>query len=194
MDPIPGTELVSEISHFSKDAIHLVDGTTLRTVDTVILGTGYQIRKPFLEKTGLVKVDPRAKSPSFRSPEHLTTNLKYLFPLYKHIFPILADLPVTALAFAGIPMGIANCPSDIAQSLYVLHLIKHGDHMLPQKEDLLRELDEQEEEVSRRGFDPYVLGHRLVQGTQSDYQDDLVEFLKKKVRFDAFFGRCLYIC
>ncbi|KAF9455118.1 FAD/NAD(P)-binding domain-containing protein [Macrolepiota fuliginosa MF-IS2] len=192
VDSIPGTELVAEISHFSNEGIHLFDGTILRNVDTVVLGTGYQIRKPFLEKAGLVKVDPHAKSSSFRSSEHLTTNVNYLFPLYKHIFPVLEDLPVTALAFVGIPMGISNCPSDLAQSLYVLHLMKHGDDVLPQKDDLLRELDEQEEEVRQKGLDPYVLGHRLVSGTQSDYQDDLVEFLKEKVRLLTFLGEEVY--
>ncbi|KAJ3553277.1 hypothetical protein NP233_g12682 [Leucocoprinus birnbaumii] len=178
--PLPGTELRADISHFSTDAIHFVDGTALQDVDIVILGTGYQIRKQFLESSALVKIDPTANSSAFRSAEHLTSNTKYLFPLYKHIFPILEELPITALAFIGIPMNIPNCPSDVAQSMFALQVIKHGDGVLPGKTELLEELDEQEEGVRRGGFDPYVRGHRLIRGTEMDYQDDLVEFLKKK--------------
>lgn len=64
----------------------------------------------------------------------------------------------------------------------MLHLIKADNGVFPSEEELLRELDRQEDEVRRKGFDPYVQGHRLVRGTQSDYRDDLVGFLKEKVR------------
>lgn len=155
-------------------------------VDSVLLATGYEQRKPFLESAGILTVDPSARSNSSSTSRGgtLVTNLQYIFPLHRHIFSLSPEHPVSALAFIGLPTRIANCPSDFAQSLFVAQAIADPT-ILPPRKELLRELSDREEEIRRQGLDPYEIGHAMLPNTQevsSDYQDELVEFLKQKVR------------
>jgi hypothetical protein len=85
----------------------------------------------------------------------LTTNTRYIFPLYKHIFNINEHYPTNALASVGLPSYIANCPSDIAQSQFVAQAILHTG-VLGTHEELFQELAEQEDELRRKGLDPYA--------------------------------------
>lgn len=161
-------------------------------VDYIILATGYELRIPFLTDGGAIAVDAHARScPD--SPSTLTTNLRYLFPLHEHIFSLASSYPPTALSFVGLPMLVANCPSDIAQALLVAHAIANPD-ILPSREDMRAQLRAKETHMSERGYDPYFVGHRLLNvdedpdsGTGGrlpdmahDYQDTLVEFLKER--------------
>jgi len=178
-DPPEGLYIMSEISHFTADGVVCADGVLL-DVDTVVLATGYELSKPFLEAGGILRVD-RSASDNTSAGEGLVTNLRYIFPLFKHILSLSAELPVNALAFIGLPTFIANCPSDVAQSLLVAHAIVQP-HLLPSRLELLEDLARQEHESREYGVDPYVRGHRMYNGTRSnDYQDEIVEFLQDKV-------------
>lgn len=136
------------------------------------------MRVPFLQHGDALIVNPSIHTNDTYT-EGLVTNLRYLFPLHKHIFSLCPSYPTTALAFIGLPSLIANCPADIAQSLFVSHIILNPK-LLPARKELLAELAVQEEELRHKGFDPYRSGHRLVDGSGSDYQDDLVGWLKGK--------------
>lgn len=150
--------------------------------DVIILGTGNDLRKPFLTQGGELDVNITARDNSTYG-QTLTTNTRYIFPLHRHIFAIDGRYPTNALAFVGLPSYIANCPSNIAQSQYVAQAILHPD-ILGTHEELLQELAEQEDELRRKGLDPYVTGHRMVStNASSNYQDDLIEYLKEKVNF-----------
>lgn len=141
----------------------------------MILGTGYDLRIPFLEATGELAVNPDAHH---RNDHVLTTNLRYLFPLHQHVFSLSASHPTTALAFIGLPILISNCPSDAAQSTYVASVIANASLLEP-REALLEALDAREDDLRSRGYDPYYVGHRMVvPGSNFDYQDDLIEDLK----------------
>ncbi|TFK41252.1 hypothetical protein BDQ12DRAFT_626589 [Crucibulum laeve] len=170
-------EVKPEISHFTADGVVFRDGSLVQ-VDSVLLGTGYELRKPFLDEGRAITTDPSAHSNS-SATDGLVTNLRYIFPLHKHILSLCPSYPTNALAFLGLPTVIANCPSDIAQSLFALHAILHPE-IFPSREELLKELAAYEQHVRQEGFDPYVIGHRQLNGTSSDYQDDLVDFLKRK--------------
>lgn len=180
--PAPGAKVVVKprISHFTNDSIVFVDGTELTDVDSLILGTGYEFRVPFLSApySSALREEPgtRANSTTAKS---LTTNLRYIFPLYEHIFSIAPNTPTTALAFVGLPVLIANCPSDIAQSLLISHSLANSS-LLPPREELLQKLLAHEDLLRSRGYDPYYVGHRLLGGDTEaqDYQDNLVQFLK----------------
>jgi len=139
------------------------------------------MRKPFLEAGHAITADPSAHGNNTSPGEghSLITNLKYIFPLHKHILSLCASYPPIALAFIGLPSAIANCPSDYAQSQFVTQVILKPD-ILPSREELLKELAVNEEAIREKGFDPYDIGHRLLNGTSSDYQDGLIEFLKSK--------------
>ncbi|RDB28563.1 Senecionine N-oxygenase [Hypsizygus marmoreus] len=172
-----GVYLKADISHFTSNAVVFKDGTS-SVVDVVLLGTGYEMRKPFLDKGGVLVTDRSAHS-NESYPGKLVTNTQYIFPLHQHILSLSSSYPLNALAFIGLPSFIANCPSDIAQSLYVTHAILN-EHLLPSRSDLLRDLAEHEQRLRRDGYDPYSIGHRLPPGTSSDYQDNLVSYLKEQ--------------
>lgn len=139
----------------------------------MILGTGYDFRIPFLEASGEVSVKPK----SSERDRGLTTNLRYLFPLHQHIFSLSASYPTNALAFIGLPILVANCPSDFAQSIYAAKIIANAS-LLGSRESLLEELEASEDDLRSRGYDPYYVGHRMVEGSTFDYQDRLIESLK----------------
>ncbi|KAF9234989.1 hypothetical protein BU15DRAFT_89735 [Melanogaster broomeanus] len=176
-DPATGpVELKPEISNFTSDAVVFADGSRAHDVDAVILGTGYDLRIPFLEDGGEALVKPKS---SKRDDRVLTTNLRYLFPLHQHVFSLSSSYPTNALAFIGLPIFVANCPSDFAQSIYAAHIIANGS-LLGSREELLKELDASEDELRSRGYDPYYIGHRLVDGSSFDYQDSLIDYLKER--------------
>ncbi|KIJ65097.1 hypothetical protein HYDPIDRAFT_89268 [Hydnomerulius pinastri MD-312] len=176
-DPASGpVEIKPEISHFTSDGVVFTDGSTALDVDYVILGTGYELRVPFLERGGEVLVTPKSSEPVDYA---LTTNLRYLFPLHQHIFSLSNSYPTNALAFIGLPILVANCPSDAAQSIYAAHIIANGS-LLDSREELLQELEASEDNLRSRGYDPYYIGHRMVDGSTFDYQDGLIDYLKAR--------------
>lgn len=192
--PIDQVEFKPEISHFTENGIIFQDGTTCN-VDAVLLATGYEMRKPFLDAGHALLTDPSVTSNS-SSNRNLTTNLHYIFPLHQHIFSLSPAHPVNALAFIGLPTAIANCPSDLAQSIFATHIIRNRT-ILSSREELLDELAAYEHGIRQRGYDPYIIGHQLLNGTSSDYQDELIDFLKKQVRgcdvldgFSSTFSEC----
>ncbi|KAG6329657.1 hypothetical protein ID866_9433 [Astraeus odoratus] len=174
--PSGPVEIKPEISYFTADEIVLVDGSTLQEVDVVLLGTGYDLRIPFLEHSREVVVKPGSNETEGKG---LTTNLRYLFPLHQHIFSLSHSYPTNALAFIGLPVLIANCPSDLAQSIYVAHIIANGSLLEPRAE-LLGQLEAHEQDLRQRGYDPYYIGHRMVDNSAFDYQDGLIRTLRTK--------------
>lgn len=174
----PGAIIKPEISHFTAEGIVFVDGT-IADPDVVLLGTGYLQKKPFLEDPGFLRVDPSART-NASVLDALVTNTKYIFPLHRHILSLDPRYPLNALAFIGLPTAIANCPSDIAQSLFAAHVIANVD-ILPPRAQLLQELAEYEDTVRAQGLDPYINGHKMLDGKSSDYQDELVDFLREQV-------------
>ncbi|KAI6042042.1 hypothetical protein EDC04DRAFT_2663411 [Pisolithus marmoratus] len=169
-------EMKPEISHFTSDDIVFKDGSTAQDVNTVLLSTGYDLRVPFLEEGGELIVRPGSNE----TDEHrLTTNLRYLFPLHKHIFSLAASYPTNALAFIGLPVLVLSCPSDIAQSIYATSIIANSS-LLVSRAELLSQLADSEEDLRRRGYDPYYIGHKMVNASTYDYQDSLIEALRSK--------------
>ncbi|KAI6024115.1 hypothetical protein BKA83DRAFT_4125480 [Pisolithus microcarpus] len=175
-EPTGPVEMKPEISHFTSDDVVFTDGSTAQDVNTILLGTGYDLRVPFLEESGEVIVNPGSNE---TGRHRLTTNLRYLFPLHRHIFSLSASYPTNALAFIGLQIMVYNCPSDTAQSIYTASIIANGSLLAPRTE-LLRELADDEEDLRRRGYDPYYIGHRMVDNSAFDYQDDLIETLRSK--------------
>ncbi|EGN95029.1 hypothetical protein SERLA73DRAFT_77045 [Serpula lacrymans var. lacrymans S7.3] len=166
-----------EISHFTSTSIVFVDGSIVSDADFIILGTGYELRIPFLEEGYELAVKPEAHTnETYR--EGLVTNLRYLFPLHQHIFSLSPSYPTNALAFIGLLRNTSHCPSNIAQSVYVAHAIANAS-LLPDREDLLQQLAASEKRLYSLGYDPYYLGHSLLKWFQFDYQDNLKTYLQK---------------
>lgn len=175
------------VARFTNSSIIFTDGSSLSSVDTVILATGYQYLVPFLSRTPsrstirdpILLVDALGATNSTNARK-LTTNTRYIYPLYQDMFPLTASLPPTALAFVGLPIVLSNAPSDIAQSLYISYAIADPS-ILPSHADMLDTLVHREAERRSFGFDPYYVGHKMVgpEPTTWDYQDALVRHLKK---------------
>ncbi|KAH9950628.1 FAD/NAD(P)-binding domain-containing protein [Amylocystis lapponica] len=182
-DPAPGAAVVPKprISHFTNGSIVFVDGSVLADVDAVVAATGYENRVPFLSapRSGTLATDP-APAANSTTARTLTSNLRYVFPLHRHIFSLAPAYPPTALAFVGLPVLIANCPSDIAQGTFVAHALANAS-LLPPRAEMLAELVAREERVRAAGLDPYYVGHRLLPefADAQDYQDELVAYVKK---------------
>lgn len=155
---IPGTIVKPRISHFTSNAIVFEDGLVLSTSRTsptsVLLGTGYKLLfpelEPFLETIPLESDLALFKGANAST---LTTNLRYIHPLHQHIFAIDPRIPTNSLAFIGLPVWIANAPSDYAQGIYVAHAIAQ-DSLLPSRDTLLEELRQAEDDLRRAGIDP----------------------------------------
>ncbi|KAM0748925.1 FAD/NAD(P)-binding domain-containing protein, partial [Meredithblackwellia eburnea MCA 4105] len=177
-EPIPGTIQKPRISHFDSNGIIFTDGSRLGTSGptTILLGTGYQLVVPFLQP--LVEVSQL----SHRRSLHLSTNRRYIRALHRVIFAIDQNLPLDALAFVGLPVWIANAPSDFAQGLFLAHALAAPHKVLPtSKEEALRELEKSEDDVREHGNDPYWIGHRFAtEGSAQDYQDDLVAHVQRR--------------
>lgn len=151
----------------------------MHDVDAVILGTGYELRVPFLEAGSTIAVDPSAHTKDSRGKGSLTTNTRYIFPLHRHIASLCPSHPPNALTFIGLPVLVANCPADRAQSIYAANIIRDPS-LLPSREEALKQLDEHEDDLREGGWDPYVIGHRMVNGTAFEYQDGLVQDLRDR--------------
>jgi hypothetical protein len=103
-----------DLAYFTARGIVFEDGTTLEDVDALILGTGYDVRIPFLENGHTLTTDSAAHS-NKTYDQGLVTNLRYLFPLHEHIISLAPEYPLNALSFIGLPIYVASCPSDYAQ-------------------------------------------------------------------------------
>ncbi|KAJ7686585.1 hypothetical protein B0H17DRAFT_1072034 [Mycena rosella] len=165
-----------DIANFTENVIWFSDGTFV-DADVVILGTGYENLFPFLEAGGIIRTDPSARRASDDNGI-LQTNTRYVFPLHEHIVSLSSRLPVTALAFIGLPVFVANCPSDRIQALYAVHTMSNSS-LLPSREVLLTQLDARENWIRAQGEDPYRLGHRQLMPGGHDYQDGLWRHLQR---------------
>lgn len=190
--PPDGAQVIVKppISHFTIDSVVFTDGSSVNDVDSIILATGYEFLVPFLSripkdsgiKTPALVTAPATTANSTSTPA-LTTNLRYIFPLYEHIFSLSPAFPPTALAFVGLPVLIANCPSDRAQALFISHAFADPS-VLPSRAEMLESLVAREAAVRARGFDPYYVGHKMLGGDDEAqaYQNALVRFLKQRGR------------
>ncbi len=184
--PIPKARL----SNFTREAIYFEDGSFVTDVDSVILATGYEPIIPFLSAGDSLIVDPHAKSRNtshIDPPPHLplTTNKRYIRPLYKHTMSLSSYFPPTSLFLLGFPKVLPPALCSAAQSIFATRVIADPSLVGAGRIALLRELEEEEERIRRAGFDPDRQGHRLVDfggdsQQQNVYMDDLLEFLKKR--------------
>lgn len=211
LDKIPNAIYKPRTKGFTPSSVQFEDGTEASDVEIVILATGYEYRFPFLdpsdpynrptndissyERRGVMTTNASARRRS-EGEDRLTTNLKYLFPLDRHIVSLSPLHPLNALLFIGLTFNNAYAPSSIAQSLFAGHLISQPSRVYPiphltghegwnetsARELLLNNLTAFENRLASEGFDVYRLGHRMNLGwyTEAEYQDSLVAHLQSK--------------
>jgi len=158
-------------------------------VDCVILAIGYERIIPFLSTGDSLIVDPHAKSHNISHiypPPHLplTTNKRYIRPLYRHTMSLSSFFPPTSLFLLGFPKVTPPALSTTAQSIFATHVIADPS-LVKDRIALLRELEEEEERIRQAGFDPDHEGQTLVDcdgdsQEQNIYMDGLIDFLKQR--------------
>lgn len=210
-DKIPNAIYKPRTKGFTPSSVQFEDGTEASDVEIVILATGYEYRFPFLDpsdpynrpaddvlthkRQGVVTTNASASRRS-KGEERLTTNLKYVFPLDRHIVSLSPLHPLNALLFIGLTFNNAYAPSTIAQSLFAGHLISQPSRVYPTthvtghegwnetsaRELLLNNLTAFENRLASKGFDVYRLGHSMNLGwyTEAEYQDSLIAHLQSK--------------
>ncbi|TFK49540.1 FAD/NAD(P)-binding domain-containing protein [Heliocybe sulcata] len=153
--PVPQAIYKPRISHLTSSSIVFTDNSTLETSGptTILLATGYEYIVPFLPTLSM-------SSSINYSTTSLSTNTRYIRPLYRHVLALDPVLPTNALAFIGLPMWVATAPSDYTQGLFAAHAIANGS-MLLSRETMLSELEARERALEDTGMDPFFIGHRL---------------------------------
>ncbi|KAL5641318.1 hypothetical protein ACGC1H_001714 [Rhizoctonia solani] len=104
-----------KIDHFTVDGLVVFENGKQAHVDRVIMATGYEYDFPFLPQLP-VRNPGMDESSLYNSRAHI-------YPLARHIFPLLAPFPPDSIAFIGLPVRVAPFPLFEAQALLVARVI-----------------------------------------------------------------------
>ncbi|KAI0656895.1 FAD/NAD-P-binding domain-containing protein [Cubamyces menziesii] len=109
------------------------DGSEESGVDCTVLATGYKIDFPFLPSEIIRQALPPPVPPL---PGALYNSTYHVFPLARHIFPLVDadELPASSIAFIGLPVRVAPMPLLEAQMRAVLHVFAQPDALDPTQE------------------------------------------------------------
>lgn len=92
--------------------VRFEDGTEESGIDSCVLATGYQYDFAFFAESVMQRAMQRIPP----LPEVLHNSTWYLFPLARHLWPLVDKIPPHALAFLGLPMRVAPLPLIEAQA------------------------------------------------------------------------------
>ncbi|KAH9941620.1 FAD/NAD(P)-binding domain-containing protein [Epithele typhae] len=110
---------VAEYLDPAEGKIVFEDGSTESGVDHVVVATGYQFNFPFLSEP---EVTPTTPVPVPPLPAALHNTTYHLFPLAKHMFPLVTSYPPSSLAFLGLPLRVAPFPLAEVQARAALQV------------------------------------------------------------------------
>ncbi|KAL1946239.1 hypothetical protein VTO73DRAFT_15366 [Trametes versicolor] len=111
---------VTEYRDAAAGEVVFEDGTTESGIDHVVLATGYQFAFPFLTTPEVLPALPPRVPPI---PEALYNSTYHIFPLAKHLFPLVTSYPPSSLAFLGLPLRVAPLPLTEIQTQVALKLL-----------------------------------------------------------------------
>ncbi|KAG8920993.1 hypothetical protein FRC02_000493 [Tulasnella sp. 418] len=165
------------ISYLNSTSIIFADGSSITSPDSIILATGYELRRPFL--TSMLARSIHDKPPYYNS--ELSTNLRYIRPLHQHILSLSSSHRLGSLYFVGLPTDLNYAGSDVAQALFVANTISNPS-MLPSQDSLIAALIDHEASLLEQGFDPEIFGHKTLPTDISGqkYQEQLIEWLRER--------------
>lgn len=184
----PGVVEVPRLLNLHDGIATLVNGTALPEVDHILLATGYDTRVPFLTYGGFLDELDTDQQPTDR----LSTNSRYIHPLFEHTIALDSRYPVGALYFNSILLYNPTGTTNFAQALFAAYTIADPS-LLATREALLAAMKKREELVlNEAGIAASRYGHRVdqgygqLQGFQADgpFQDLLVH----KLRDNGFAG------
>ncbi|KAH7096635.1 FAD/NAD(P)-binding domain-containing protein [Auriculariales sp. MPI-PUGE-AT-0066] len=183
--PVPGVQVVDRFESLSNGVATLTGGSTLPEVDAVVLCTGYQVKVPFLTKGGFL--DEVDEVDGAQTQNQLTTNSRYIYPLYEHTLSLDSRYPVGALYISSLLTYNPTGSTSLAQGLFAAYTIADPT-LLGTREELLAALKKREELVRQSGGDPAKLGHQVGVGygalfghrDAGPFQDLLVHSLRDR--------------
>ncbi|EJD51203.1 FAD/NAD(P)-binding domain-containing protein [Auricularia subglabra TFB-10046 SS5] len=186
---VPSVPDVTRISSLDANGtVTLRDGRQLHGVDALVLATGYDVRVPFLDH--LVESDERPMN-----RYKLSTNSRYIRPLYEHTLSLDDSYPLGALYFCGIlsynPTGMTN----YAQALFAAYTIA-DPLLLLNREQFYDALVAREKRVEEEGLDPDTLGHKVVRGygrfaghwAEGSFEDLMLNFIRDRGDYAGYPG------
>ncbi|KAL7277351.1 hypothetical protein ACG7TL_009210 [Trametes sanguinea] len=124
---------VAEYLDPSQGRVRLEDGSEESGIDCTVLATGYKVDFPFLPADLIRHAVPPPVPPL---PQRLYNSTYHVFPLARHIFPLVdgSTLPASSIAFLGLPVRVAPLPLLEAQMRAVLHVYEQPESLEPTKE------------------------------------------------------------
>ncbi|KZV85022.1 FAD/NAD(P)-binding domain-containing protein [Exidia glandulosa HHB12029] len=156
---IPGIPDVKRIaSLYANGSALSVDGIWLNDVDTLVLATGYEMRIPFLTAGGVLD---EVKDP--QPEDRLTTNLRYIHPLYEQTLSLDPSYPLGALYFGGLLTNNPPGSTNAAQALFIAYTIARPA-LLKSRDEFYALLKRREAYIREEGFEPSRLGHKYGHG------------------------------
>ncbi|KAI0642638.1 FAD/NAD-P-binding domain-containing protein [Trametes meyenii] len=167
---------VTEYLNVDEGKVVFEDGTTESGIDHVVLATGYQFSFPFLSAPEVIPAFPPQVPPA---PEALYNSTYHIFPLAKHLIPLVTSYPHSSLAFLGLPLRVAPFPLTEIQTQVALKVFSDPSSLdLQHEAKALRERYEQLRVA--KGDDEVAIADvwfRLGFKEQFDYRDELYEFV-----------------
>ncbi|KAI0760150.1 FAD/NAD(P)-binding domain-containing protein [Fomes fomentarius] len=109
------------------------DGSEEPGIDRAVLATGYKFHFPFFPASVFRNSLPPPAPPL---PGSLYNSTYHVFPLTRHVFPLVGveEFPSSTVAFLGLPIRVAPLPLLEAQMRAVLHVFEHLDALDPTQE------------------------------------------------------------
>ncbi|KAI0326143.1 FAD/NAD-P-binding domain-containing protein [Cubamyces sp. BRFM 1775] len=127
------------------------DGSEESGIGCAVLATGYKIDFPFLGPDIVRQAVPPPVPPL---PRALYNSTYHVFPLARHIFPLVDadELPASSIAFIGLPVRVAPLPLLEAQMRAVLHVFAQPDALDPTQEaiDIISRYEALRAQISAR--------------------------------------------
>jgi hypothetical protein len=167
---------ITEFLDVHEGRVRFEDGTIETGIDFCILATGYEHSQPYLPTTIMGTSLP---PPSPPLPEKLYNSKFHIFPLAKHMFPLIPSIPPSSLAFIALPYRVVPFPLAEIQMRAVVRVLEDPSILDPAREavDVISRYEELRAQV---GDDERLIArmwHKLDEGAQFDYEDGLFAFM-----------------
>ncbi|TBU62697.1 FAD/NAD(P)-binding domain-containing protein [Dichomitus squalens] len=124
---------IAQYGDLDKGLVTFEDGSEESGIDKAVLATGYKFDFPFFPTSVL---RPSIPPPVPPLPGALYNSTYHIFPLARHVFPLVGadEFPSSTVAFLGIPIRVAPLPLLEAQMRAVLHVFEHPESLDPTQE------------------------------------------------------------